>query len=294
MAIRATFALRSKPGHGLLNYEAERGAVLVLAAVAVAALVLVVAFVLNGAYWKMVESDLRATADAAAHAGAATLCSTRTCYQDARSVALDVLEKHAIHGRLGGATRISLDHTAGPVWEDPSQNVKVTIYRGRWWPNGAPDAVTTLPDTKFEPFDQEGTDWQASHLGTPDFMAANAVYVRVERPNVDTFMSAASRTYSVSWATTAVAGALDSVCVAPFAIPVCALLDESGEYHPEISCHRDRLFTATDRYCPPGTDCNIVPGFMWAPLTSCDPSEPWEENASPPYHDFCADYPQEV
>jgi hypothetical protein len=189
-------------------------------------------------------------------------------------------------------------------WE--VEGLQVRVERGRWWPEGlwAKDpnnpngpliriAPTTIAENrlipqapifgytsrvrvepKFEPFDRfDGSNWQTEqgNSGTPDFIASNAVRIvlRIEnyRPALNLGLSPAKTLSAQTIAARNKKKPLLEMCAAPFAIPVCALLDERGEYRPARQCQYDRYFTETNRYCHDGVDCDVLPGSWYAPIT---------------------------
>jgi hypothetical protein len=159
----------------------------------------------------------------------------------------------------------------------------VTVQRGRWWPDGVPlalsGAVTTHPNGMFEPFDLiQGVgapSWQAAHQGQPEHLVANAIYIEIRHvfhfPVLKMMASLSTileeRVYAFDRGI-----ADDRVCAAPFAVPVCALLDTGGEFVNGSECRHERYFTALDRYCDGGGDptCNRLPGTLWTPVMDED------------------------
>ncbi len=156
---------------------------------------------------------------------------------------------------------------------------------------GFTDSVGFEP--KFEPFDRfDGTVWQAEagNQGTPAFIAANSVHVKFSFEKYSPILYLGVPSGASTIAVESVAARLKQspkleFCAAPFAIPVCTLLNNLGEYVPESACKFDRFFTGEKRYCTQteldaGT-CNVLPGSFYAPITdqSCDSSKPWYSEA---------------
>ncbi len=169
----------------------------------------------------------------------------------------------------GDEIHFMLDPEGGPVWDTGS--LRVTVERGRY-----------LPDAGFQSFEDT---WQARNPGIPAHVAANAIRVRIERRSLAILLSPyGRREYSLAAAATAVKGETEPVCVAPFALPVCALLSEgvdddgkpTAEFDSGAICSADRIFTRADRFCPAGTDpshCpDILPEFFWYPTNSLSSS----------------------
>lgn len=56
-------------------------------------------------------------------------------------------------------------------------------------------------------------------------------------------------------------------CVAPFAIPLCSLLNEHGKHEKETICDADRIFTESKRYSSdPNTEDFYFPDFNFSPI----------------------------
>lgn len=227
---------------------------LAIAVLLVALLLAGVALVINSSYARFVRSELQAAADAAAHAGAKEICASIKCWASAKAAAVEMLGSHTAHGDLKDELELAVKPEGGPVWDySKTRNLIVTIERGRY-----------LPARGFE--SMEG-DWAAAHPGVPLHAAFNAVRVKVERPAVELLGATIATTlWSVSSEATAIAAPIDPVCVAPFAIPVCHILGNSGSLD---MCGRDTLFTQADRYCDSGaSDCQNRPSF---PYELCRP-----------------------
>ncbi len=233
-----------------------------LIALMAAVLIGLVALVINISYTGVVVAELQAAADAASLAGAGQYCSSKDCFENARRAAVEVLSQHIARTSLGGDSSLVIDpNHQGHVWDlSASRNLRVTIERG--WIRGS---------QSFE--SMEGT-WPQQHPGIPAFIAANAVSISIERPQTNILSSFfGSGTYSLAAASVALAEPIAEFCAAPFAIPVCALIDkQTGEYHGEADplghCGADRIFTQADRYCS-GSSCDALPSI---PYVACDSS----------------------
>lgn len=257
----------------------QQGVIFVLVAMMILIFVTMVAIIINVSYSNIVRSELQIAADAAAHAGAAQLCSTQTCWEHARQAAVKTLGQHVVHGRMADKARFSPNlfdaggSPLGPKWVEG--NFEVLVQRGRWWPKAVPAGfgIRTYPARgSFEPYDVEAESWQALHPGCPDYSAANAVRVKIKRPQMNMFISPyGRRDYSVEAEAIAHADLLRRECVPPFAIPVCHLVNADGDYDPARACEFDRYFTQSARYCGPGVDCSVLPGFPWQPTDEPDP-----------------------
>ncbi len=253
----------------------EAGIVLIVVAFLIVALITLAAIVMNRGYSSIIVSELQAAADASAHSGASTMCSSATCYADVVPSVIATLNNLITHGNLGEdsnfGTAIDITFPGGPTWENAEQTLRVTIQRGRWWPNSIipPANVHLASDIpNFEPFDRHtGITWQNEYPGIPEFLAANAVRVTIERKEIGFLLSLFSGdTYSKIGDSVAIGGLQGITEVAPFAIPACALLDQNGNYHRRRNCSQDRHFTRADRYCTDpadNDDCNVLPGAQY-------------------------------
>ena len=212
------------------------------------------------------RTELRVIADAAATAGAATLCSRADCYNDSLDAMLQILNRSSFNSN--GRQKINLPSapnvaaTADEVghWAVPDQHLKVWIERGMWvnvqaMQTDTFDCVNEIKDSGssqercFESFEN---DWQVTRPGIPIHVAANSVRIRIEVSNFATLFSAAfsAGEGQVSVLATALVGDQDPVEVAPFALPVCSLLDSDGEFKTKELARGDRIFTGIDRYLP--------------------------------------------
>lgn len=239
----------------------ERGLVAVLTALLLAVLFGALALALNHTYSLILQREMRTAVDAAAHAATVSLCATVACWEDAKDAAINTLKNHLVHGRLGDATQIKLDPANGPLWEDPVNNWKVSIERGRWLPGGTFQSLEPTPAMTLQGL-------------TPLYLAANAVRVKVERPSLS-FIAAPSwigggeAGYDLNVRTTALKGRPEVSCVAPFAIPVCALVHDRAFQKGGLAS-ADRFFMRTSRFCDqptPGSPAckQIVPEFFYQP-----------------------------
>ncbi len=217
--------------------------------------------------FKAMLTSLEETTQSAAESAALELCSTKECYQNAFDVAYTAIADSQSPRRR---------RFYGP---------QTSVARGRWWPHDNNGEATHPYDSPtrflhnnelFENFDhtlRDGTTWQETYPQLPDFLAANTIAVQARATYRERRFRRAPKTtlYARSYA---VAGKVsDEVCIAPFAIPVCALLNNSGEYDAESSCTRERLFTESNRYCDGEEECNVVPGsiFKAFPKNTNDP-----------------------
>lgn len=245
--------------------DTQCGAIMLLTALVVVILVALVSIVFNVGYSRIIRGEAQAAADAAAHAAASSLCSSKACWDDAKSAAIEILKQHVLHGMIDDSIDLNLDPAGGPAWQVGT--LRVFIERGR-----------LLPGTGFESF--EGA-WQGLNPGIPAHVAANAVRVKVERLALRMLLSPfGSHQYMAEGEAVATKGKTDPVCVAPFALPVCSIVSEAidsqgnptSEFNASALCTADRVFTRTDRYAPTGINNNILPEFFWYPTNNVGPA----------------------
>lgn len=297
----------------------ETGALIPFLVIILVPIMLLLVLWLNTSQYQKIETSLQDFADDVSVAAAESLCSTRSCWNASLIKALELIDNnssfHTFVEKAGGspagiktALEALRDELAGHTGNVPLDlrgpnginkwnfgDVTLEIARGRWWPEGPPEELSVRMDRvvkNFEPFDKlsaEDPDWQAEHPGVPNFLAANAVLVRIERLNTPGIFSFGGKVQELDFESNSVAlGARfeqSDVCAAPFAIPACSLL-QGGEFDPMLTCDLDRYFTQSDRYC--GTDskgnpleCDVVPGAFWEPLSPvsyCQASNPWLED----------------
>lgn len=224
-------------------HQSEKGAILIMAAIGLIFLLLVVG--VASVNFGMVDrslTELQMAADNAATAAASRLCSSKKCYENSRKLAVEVLSNHTALNSIGGGRMLDISGLTVPddefTWSDPVQNINVTIERGVW------------QGDNFVSFEGE---WQQQHPGIPAFIAANAVRIQIRRPNTNLLVGpVGGSNFALSAKATAVKGATEPTQVSPFALPVCALINNHGDYYGEQSgtelCKADRHFTRADRF----------------------------------------------
>ena len=212
----------------------------------------------NVANISLTRAQLRVAADAAAHAGAANICSRSVCWERSRISAIEILNLYHVQNNMGQPSDIQIDPSAtGPTYT--YGNLSVTIERGFW------SAGTAGPGT-FTSFENAGT-----FPGVPKFAAFNAIRVSLTRSNILLLLRSilpAAANWAGASESIAIASEVRVVNTAPFAIPICTLIDAAGEFDPAAACYGERLFTGADHYCPAGSpNCGVIPGFAWEPIT---------------------------
>lgn len=251
-----TSRARSAPGS---NHD--RGAALVFLVILLALIIGIAVFIINIGTSFNIQAELQNAADSAALAGTSRFCMTEDCYTEARAAAIETLSQHQSRSGWGGVSslRISPSNSTSTWHLEGTNNLLVTIERGRWRP----------ASNTFE--SMEGA-WQNLHPGVPGMLVANAVRITISRPQTK-IMNALLGPQQFEIAARAVATTVDdsTINVAPFAIPVCSLLDHQGHYSADSSnaeiCSGDRLFAATNRYGA-GAGSTVLPSFPYYPCSS--------------------------
>lgn len=259
-----------------IDLRSERGTVILWIAMGLMLLLLMTGFAaVNLNMVGRGARELQLAVDNTAISAANVLCTDKPCYEQARKVAIDVISRHAAISSIGSGQDLDISDVHIPdneyTWDLPGQNLRITIERGVW-SNG-----------QFQSF--EG-DWQAEHPGIPAFVAANSVRIKAERP--DTWLLGlygAPSHFALAGSAVAVKGSSQPTGISPFAIPVCALINNAGEYYGAQSenelCVGDRNFTRSDRYNRSGfMSAAIPPAFPWAPCNSESGNWPYETQAS--------------
>lgn len=237
----------------------EDGIAMILMAISLTAIVAFLALMFNVANYSLIRAQLRGAADAAAFAGAGNICSSLSCWDKSRIVAIETLNSFRVKNNLGQPEDIQID----PMETGPDYsygNLTIKIERGFWRSGvGGPGS--------FVPFEDPTT-----YPGVPKFAAANAIRVSLSRTSIVPLMDSifqGALNWSGAAQAVAVASQLKAVEVAPFAIPLCSLINSAGDFDAAKVCYGERLFAASNRYCPSGNpDCKVIPGFPFEPLTS--------------------------
>ena len=248
----------------------ESGAIILWMAIVLTVILGILSFLYFSSSLTTVRSELQTAANAAALAGAKTLCSRSDCYNEVRSVIQNVLSAHSTHG-LSNLDFIEVNTTANPNVPVPplwtNSNIEITIERGWWRKNITEDDL--WPGEDFNEFyftsvegDFGDDGWSEARPGVPAHVIANAVRVTIRADEVGSLFNLDIGNVSapVQVVATAISGPVDAVEVAPFALPVCSILSDQGEFEPGEICYGDRLFTRADRYMPEDKqDLDILP-----------------------------------
>lgn len=257
--------------------SSESGVAVLLLAASLSVIMLLIGIALVlGFYW-LVRSEVQGIADAAAQNASAVLgvsdpslpsaASAKLTWAEARTTAINVVNTYLAQRSPGLPSGYSVVEAPGTHWDGP--NFQVDIERGRWLP--------AVPGVRAAVFESYEDDWQDLHPGMPAEVAGNSVRVRIKIPGLLPLASwIGSAALPVEAHSVGLARPVSEVTAAPFAIPVCALLDETGDMNRATLCIADRLLTAASRYCPPGNpNCAIVPDFSWDPILPVDPQSVW-------------------
>ncbi len=219
----------------------------------------------------VMNSQLQSAVDYAAHAAAGTLCSRNDCYINSRTVAITMLQNAHIDFITDEITAAFASDTSASATHWQAGIVSIRILRGRWLEGSflpVPESPPIPEAPLFEPFETEtssSADWQAAHTGEPVHVVANSVFVEMRLEGVSalsgvfgSLVPGMSQDFTIR--AVGLAGNQGEIGVAPFAIPVCSLIDAAGNYN-NTQCQYDRFITRADRYCTGGSDCDVVPGF---------------------------------
>jgi hypothetical protein len=234
-------------------------------------LFLLVAIVINTGAATYKKTQIQAVSDAAAHAGTFILDYREENYAKAKEAAIQTLKKHEVLGDLS-----AIDFEDGnSTWT--LGGLTISIKRGQF------QQIPTMSGSNFIPLEQDDPDNPycppPNHVCPVDFpfyLFANAVRVNVSMRDdhlfFPVFINGTASVGSLTTATETLATIAETskACVAPFAIPVCALIDSVGQFRRDALCLSDRNFTKTNpstRF--PG---GIVPDFLYDPgvLSSID------------------------
>ena len=240
----------------------QSGVTLIFSLPLIIALIVVVAFILTLSFRARERSRLQVASDTSAQAAAAVMCSSKECWETARQVAIDALKLNAQLGDEVEFSATEIDPSGATKTHWQSAGYTIDIMRGQWLPQ---EGFISLENT-----------WQSRNPGKPRPVIQNAVRVEIQREILPLIHFGISGALVSSGKTTALAQRVQSVCAAPFAIPACALVDETGEISEQQACLSDRLFTAVNRYCPAGSDCHVMPDFDYDPFVS-PPGTEWRE-----------------
>lgn len=259
------------------KFSSERGVALLLLISVLTTVLLLVGVALIFAYYWVVRSQVQAVTDAAAQNAAAILGradpaqaptqNARETWQQARESAIGIVNAYLAQGSSGFPQGFVVDPQLESPWTAP--NLEISIERGRWLPATANGTAAT-----FESF--EG-DWQAAHPGMPAEIAGNAIRVEIKIPALVPLVSwVGGGALPVESHSIGMARASTEVMAAPFAIPVCSLLNAQGDLDHESLCIADRLLTSSNRYCP-ATDpnCAVIPDFSWDPFLPVEADSFW-------------------
>lgn len=285
--------------------SSECGAVLPLVALLLPVLLMAALYSLSVSYLEMAKEEMQAAADSAAlagiHASSEPLIEPDTHYWNASGtggyitwnmaliLSVETLRQNVLHGLLGETKRFppmdwkpyldprpqSAAIPAVPEWRN---NIVVRIERG--W----------LTGKGFESL--EGLSWQDEHPGVLKYLLFSAVKVEISR-DVGMFSWFGLRSSQISVTSFAALPHDDNLLVAPFALPMCAVLNDplnptgaDGLVAPGYLCSSDRLFTGLQRRgnvqspqgcspdCCPAEGCVTVPEFSWEPDNSPQQSSP--------------------
>lgn len=226
--------------------DANKGIALPLLVVAIPTFLLVVAFAVSLVRARFTETKYQTISDLAAKIGAGEACSTAECYNNSRVKTLRYIEQE-----LFGSEGILDPEQEGTFWE--RDGIRIEIVRGRW----------------IEDFEAMEREWDQQNPGIPSFITYNGVRVSLRNESLLNFLpNILPGSLNVRTESTAVARVPSKgECVAPFAIPLCSLLNEAGRHEKETICDADRIFTESRRYAEgQNMEDFRVPDFNFSPI----------------------------
>ncbi len=275
----------------------DEGAVVVICALLIGALVMLVAsssLVSNKAY---IKSQTRNAAMNTTLSAAAQLCPKAECLQESVEVALNVLNEYEFYnGHKKIISNFNLEdlnmlgddgYNEEVCGSDPNVfcaisedgNLFAKLGYGRFIPLASDDTRLSDPDSHPElvcdefcsEFIPTAGPWASEHPGLPIQVVSNAFSVSIGVREVTSVFSSffgekIESDSGLLWSdAVALSGSVEPhPLTVPFAIPVCALLNKDGNYVPEDVTRYDRIFTGINRYesGEPGSD-TLLPGLLY-------------------------------
>ena len=249
----------------------QRGITLLAVVLIVPLILMVVVGVLFFLMLELSRYEAQSAAESAALAASQELCASRECWANARLAAAATLSRQRVQNSIGYDSRLPdlesrfVDFkdreadalTAAAKWEVPAENLAVRIERGIYH-DVNPDPLIT--EMRFDSLEtpQGSTPPQTSRgdlydKAIPRYVIANAVQVSVERPQLTSPIPGVLSLgrFTVGTALAVTGGIAERpIVVAPIAIPLCGLLNASGDFDPIAAAKTDKLITAADRNCP--------------------------------------------
>ena len=227
----------------------ENGAILPFTAMSVFTFLIISGVMLTVGLISRERARIRAAVDITLISAANVVCPSRLCLDQVRATAISTLQANLRSRELDGISTNDIDDSGSPrhLWQ--TEHYTIEIERGRWKP--------------LEGFESIEGDWQQQHPGTPSHSVLYAVRVRVASRINPIFKLLAPSMLSIESRATAIASPVEQSCVAPFALPLCSLLDSNGDFDQNKVAHADRLFSSIDRFGADSTH-NIVPDFDWS------------------------------
>lgn len=229
----------AKSGSNYTTYfrqQVDQGVVLVLLLLTLPVLLCIVAIALNLGYSRMVKTQLKAASDAAAFAGAAALCNEDpNCFLRSRTLAISTLNQHKVYGSITDSKIISIpENDSEHSWT--FDNLEISIERGVLKSTGEFESI------------EPGEPLTDAPQMIPS-LVANAVKVVIRRPSILMLLWPSGNRFDISATSIASQGASNTIPIAPFALPLCALInDDSTPMSSSDRCRADRLFTSTSQY----------------------------------------------
>lgn len=279
--------------------NSERGSLMAFAAIIIIAALTIISFMVNLGTQQIMAKQLQTAVEASALAGAEVMDGTPASWLRAKRVALETIRNHRIQGADEIPADLQLGIAVDGRNPDPvdvfhtgsfgrAGNLDIIIERGFYRFNGDSNEFefaslegdgATNPDGVFSgevrsfavgadvsgiPDIQVDVNKKVPAVhGLPSYMVANALRVTLRLSDVSTVMGnllGATSFNTMERSSVAVADEKLEECIAPLAIPACALLLNTNDidptqdtpthtmdgYNPDMACERELLFTEAD------------------------------------------------
>lgn len=202
------------------------------------------------------KTKLKGALDVSLLGAAAEICSSTECFNNSRTALVSLLSNNLPDYDLSfvNLEELNDDGSQKTFWETDEYSFE--INRGRWGPRS-----NTLESV-------EG-DWENKFTGATKEFVYFGIQSSLTKKLSLPFSNILPFELKIRASGTSVVSLPKEQCVAPFAIPLCSLLDQSGNFNEKTTCSADRLFTQADRFCSTDSEeensCGRVPTFSYDP-----------------------------
>lgn len=227
----------------------EQGFFLPLSAPLLLTLLLLVGTMLTISLVARERSKVQAIVDVSLLSAMNRSCPSIECFDDVRRTAIDTLRSNFKSPELDELLANDLDESGNARTRWESEHFTVELERGRWKP--------------LKGFESVENEWQGFHPGIPAHAVTHAMRLRVESRVSPVLGLLPRELLPTGGSGTALASLVNEDCVAPFAIPLCSIVDAAGNFDQEKLSRADRLFTSPNRYRS-GANRDVVPDFDWS------------------------------